>query len=287
MGYLISQIIFCLIIAAVLGVALGWLLHGMLHHQVNDSEALRGQLNHCMNENHRLRTALSTTENIPEPPPFSEINSKPIADTPSEPSLSAPDDTEELEVNAQSISELEAPELSSRKAKDEDSSAPEQIDLITRYQTEIAKKPRLIGMLENSEPFTYEIEEIEGIGKGFGARLRNIGINQTLDLLSKGHSIVGCNEIADKTQVETFVVKKWVTQADLLRLPGIRGKFAELLQASHIESVEALAKENATSLTQKMREINDRGHRSPLVPSAEMVSDWISSAQKTPPHTTT
>lgn len=58
MGYLISQIIFCLIAAAVLGVALGWLLHGMLHHEHDESENLRDQLSASMKENHRLRSEI-------------------------------------------------------------------------------------------------------------------------------------------------------------------------------------------------------------------------------------
>ncbi len=127
---------------------------------------------------------------------------------------------------------------------------------------------------------SYEIEEIEGIGQGYGKRLRSIDIETTAQLLAHSKTAEERELIAQTVKVESFVVGKWVSMADLIRVPGIRGQFAELLEASGVESVEYLAQQNSNMLTKKMEEVNAKEHRTRINPKEEMVSEWIEGAKK-------
>lgn len=233
MAYLISQIIFCLIAAAVLGMALGWLLHGLLHHH----DDMHTQLNDCLEDNRQLRLALQQANALQQA----------------------------------------AEEASTGPGNNETKPAPKFID---QFQADVMREPRLLTMLEDSDLDSYDVTEIEGIGKGYSKRLNTLGISNTQELLLKAQETNGTDIIAENTKVENFVVEKWLTQADLLRIPGIRGQFAELLQASEVNSCETLAKRNAEELLSQLHEVNEREHRSPVEPTQEMLKTWIDSAGK-------
>lgn len=128
----------------------------------------------------------------------------------------------------------------------------------------------------------YDIEEIEGIGKGYAQRLRKIGIETTLQLLGKITDPAMIPEIAGQVNKKEKVVRSWITMADLIRVPGIRGKFAERIAASGIHSVQQLAKQDAVELTHKITQMNTRENRNRTLPTLEMVTVWIAAAKNLP-----
>ncbi len=128
----------------------------------------------------------------------------------------------------------------------------------------------------------YDIEEIEGIGKSYAQRLRKIRIATTRQLLDKGTNPTIISEIASQVNKKEKVVQSWISMADLIRVPGIRGKFAELLTASNIKSVQQLAKQDGSDLTKKIAEVNVSENRNRTVPTLEMVTAWIAAAQNLP-----
>ena len=121
----------------------------------------------------------------------------------------------------------------------------------------------------------YEIEEIEGIGKGYGKQLRAIGINRTGDLIDKCSSPEDIRPIAETMKLEDWVIRSWTSMADLCRVKGIGGQFAELLDFSGIHSVQQLATANAAGLLAKMKETNDKELRVEKLPDIDMVRTWI------------
>ncbi len=127
----------------------------------------------------------------------------------------------------------------------------------------------------------YDIEDIEGIGKGFGDKLRAIGIAGTGALLDRCGDANSRREISEKLNVEGAVVRNWVSQADLMRVRGIGGQYAELLEAAGIQSVKDLQRVNAIALAEKMKEINDEDQLFPgyYMPDAHAVTQWIEQAQ--------
>jgi predicted flap endonuclease-1-like 5' DNA nuclease len=128
----------------------------------------------------------------------------------------------------------------------------------------------------------YDIEEIEGIGKGYSRRLRDIGISSTRKLLSRGIDSDGISDIAKQVNNEEFVIRSWVSMADLIRVSGIRGQFAELLVTSGIKSVQQLAKQDSAQLIEKLTKTITRENRKRAAPTIEMAIVWTAAAKNLP-----
>ncbi len=128
----------------------------------------------------------------------------------------------------------------------------------------------------------YPVEEVEGIGPTYGNRLRAIKIETTEHLLEKCCESSQQTEASGHVKVESFVVGKWVSMADLMRIPGIRGQYAELLEASGIASVGEMARQEGAALAAKMARVNSEEHRTQSVPDPETVSGWIEGAKGLP-----
>lgn len=149
------------------------------------------------------------------------------------------------------------------------------------YDVEASASSKAVGDDDDFQD-EYEVTEIEGIGKGYSGMLGKMGILSTADLLSEGSGPDGRKIIAESLSIEEFVVCKWVSMADLIRIPGIRGQFAELLEASGIESIQHLSEQDAGGLTKLMEEVNEREKRTRVTPTADMVAGWIEEAKKLP-----
>ncbi len=128
----------------------------------------------------------------------------------------------------------------------------------------------------------YAVEEIQGIGRGYGRRLRELGITTTLDLLQAGGDERQVTAIAETLGVDPGLVHKWVRMADLLRVTGVGGQEAELLEAAGVDSVQALARQEAFALAHELEARNAREHRSPHTPGVEAVRVWIAAARELP-----
>ena len=62
---------------------------------------------------------------------------------------------------------------------------------------------------------SYKIEEIEGIGPAYVAKLRSVGIDTVEDLLLAGASPKGRKELAEKTEITPGHILTWVNAINL------------------------------------------------------------------------
>jgi predicted flap endonuclease-1-like 5' DNA nuclease len=127
---------------------------------------------------------------------------------------------------------------------------------------------------------TYDVKQIEGIGLTYGNRLAELGIHTTTDLLTKGSTKSGRQQIAKKAGIPESLVLTWVNHADLMRIDGVAGHFSELLEASGVDTVKELAQRNAGNLYEKMLEVNNQFGLSGRMPSVETLSQMIEQAKK-------
>lgn len=125
----------------------------------------------------------------------------------------------------------------------------------------------------------FPVEEIEGIGAGFGKRLAAMGISSTALLLRESRADGGKARMAKACGVDADTVSTWATMADLLRIPGVGGQWAELLWRSGVLGVERLSAESPAPLLLRMTEINEAEHRVPELPTLEQVEHWIAEAE--------
>lgn len=126
------------------------------------------------------------------------------------------------------------------------------------------------------------IEKIEGIGPKLGETLRNAGIRTVADLLEAGAEKRARTALADKTGISESRLLKCVNMADLFRINGVASQYAELLECAGVDTVKELKHRNAENLAAKMAEVNGEKRLVRRPPSATVVNDWISQAQKLP-----
>ena len=93
-----------------------------------------------------------------------------------------------------------------------------------------------------------DIEEIEGIGPAFAEKLRAADVSSIDALLEKGATPEGRSALVEQTGIDAVRVLRWVNHADLIRVVGIGPEFAELLEASGVDSVPELAQRNVENL---------------------------------------
>jgi predicted flap endonuclease-1-like 5' DNA nuclease len=130
------------------------------------------------------------------------------------------------------------------------------------------------------------IEDIEGIGPSCGNKLRAAGVSNTARLLAAGATRKGRAELVARTGLSDGLIMRCVNMADLFRIRGVASQYAELLEASGVDTVKELRNRRADNLTAKMREVNAAKRLCRLVPSEKTVAGWIEQAKSLPPAVT-
>ncbi len=125
----------------------------------------------------------------------------------------------------------------------------------------------------------YRIQEIEGIGPAYAAILVEAGVKTTAALLKACADPKGRDALSEKTAIGTPLLLKWANHADLMRISGIGRQFAELLEASGVDTVTELKHRNAENLAAKMAEVNAAKRVCRVNPGAATVAKWIDQAQ--------
>jgi len=128
----------------------------------------------------------------------------------------------------------------------------------------------------------YLVDDVEGIGPIFAARLAEAGIRDTSDLLAATCTPEGRDALAVTIQGSPATLLDWARQADLMRVDGVGPQYSELLRAADVGGLADLAAADAEELTQRMAGVNLSGGRriARRLPDAGSVADWIASAAK-------
>jgi predicted flap endonuclease-1-like 5' DNA nuclease len=124
------------------------------------------------------------------------------------------------------------------------------------------------------------IDEVEGIGAAHAAKLGEVGIATTDDLIMAAAGAAGREKVSAMTGISTGQLLKWVNHVDLMRIEGVGPEYAELLEAAGVDSPAELAQRNAANLAQTFQEVDAaRPNWIRRVPSEATVSAWIASAK--------
>jgi predicted flap endonuclease-1-like 5' DNA nuclease len=126
------------------------------------------------------------------------------------------------------------------------------------------------------------IQDIEGIGATYAEKFKGADVQTTDDLLKKGGTSKGRAELASATGLTEKQILEWVNRADLYRIKGIGSEFADLLEASGVDTVAELAQRSAENLAEKLKAVNAEKQKVRSVPSAEQVGEWIEQAKSLP-----
>ncbi len=130
---------------------------------------------------------------------------------------------------------------------------------------------------------SYKIDQIEGIGATYADKLIAAGIKTTDDLLDKCEEPKGRKEVAEQTGISPKLILKWTNHADLFRIKGIAGQFAELLEAAGVDTVKELRHRVAENLHAKLVATNDEKNLCNRVPATSEIQAMIDQAKEMEP----
>ena len=126
------------------------------------------------------------------------------------------------------------------------------------------------------------VAEIEGVGPAYAEKLDGAGVGTVEALLDQGATPQSRKALAEKADISEHLILKWVNHADLFRIKGVAGEYAELLEAAGVDTVVELAQRNATNLQAKMFELNEAKPLVRRVPSESEVQGWVEEAKTLP-----
>ena len=129
----------------------------------------------------------------------------------------------------------------------------------------------------------YKIEEIEGIGSVYAEKLETVGIKTTEELLDRAETKKGREKLAEETGISEKLILKWANHADLFRIKGIAGQFAELLEAAGVDTVKELRHRVPANLYAKLVEVNDARNLCNRVPAESEIARMVDQAKEMEP----
>ena len=121
---------------------------------------------------------------------------------------------------------------------------------------------------------------IEGIGESYEQKLKEAEIISVEKLLESCSSKKSRGKLAEKSGITEKLILKWANYADLFRIKGVGGEYAELLEAAGVDTVPELAKRKADNLAAKMAEVNSAKKLVRRIPNVKQVESWIEQAGK-------
>ena len=129
----------------------------------------------------------------------------------------------------------------------------------------------------------YKIDQIEGIGEVYARKLEALGVTTTEELLKRPATPKGREKLAEESGISQALILKWANHADLFRIKGVAGQFAELLEAAGVDTVKELRHRVAANLHAKLVEINDAKNLCNRVPAEAEVQRMIDRAKELDP----
>ena len=128
----------------------------------------------------------------------------------------------------------------------------------------------------------YKIIDIEGVGGVYAEKLTAAGIQTPEDLLEACAAPKGRKALAEKTGISDKLILKWTNHADLFRIKGVGPQFAELLEASGVDTVKEFGHRVAANLSAKMAEVNAKKNLVNRVPGESELQKMIDEAKTLP-----
>ena len=113
------------------------------------------------------------------------------------------------------------------------------------------------------------IIDVEGIGEVFAEKLKEAGIATTGALLKEGATPAGRKKIEKATGIGHKLILRWTNHVDLYRIKGVQKQYAELLEASGVDSILELAKRDPAHLLPKMVATNEKKEPGPQAADAK------------------
>jgi hypothetical protein len=125
------------------------------------------------------------------------------------------------------------------------------------------------------------LRELPGLSEQQVAQLHGLGIDTTQALLTQARSPQDLQRLAQRLNLSTKYLQKWVVLAELAQLPSVGCQYCGLLLHSGVASVAQLAAIAPGRLHGQIRKLHTMVlRRSDLCPTPDQVAQWIREAQR-------
>ncbi|MCL4252081.1 MAG: DUF433 domain-containing protein [Anaerolineae bacterium] len=128
-----------------------------------------------------------------------------------------------------------------------------------------------------------KLTDLVGIGSANAEKLISAGVESLAILLQRGKTKEGREELALTTRLNEEQILNWVNMADLFRIRGVGEEYAELLDASGVNTVIELSKRMPANLHRKMVEVNTAKKLVRQLPTEKQVASWVEQAKTLQP----
>jgi predicted flap endonuclease-1-like 5' DNA nuclease len=135
---------------------------------------------------------------------------------------------------------------------------------------------------DESAAAVAKLVAVTGLSVDEASKLYNAGVEKASDLLELTALPDGRVAISEATGLDSDQVLYAAKRLDLMRVKGVGVKYSALLIASGVDTVPELATRNPANLSAKMGEVNEADEITEVVPSEEVVSDWVAQAKDLP-----
>jgi predicted flap endonuclease-1-like 5' DNA nuclease len=122
------------------------------------------------------------------------------------------------------------------------------------------------------------IKNLAGLTLEHKRNLNKAGVTSFEKLLEATTTKKDREELAKKTKIHEELILMWANHADLARIKGIAGHYADLLEAVGVDTVIELAKRNPDHLYELMIKVNNELRFVKRLPSVTQVEEWITQA---------
>ncbi len=126
------------------------------------------------------------------------------------------------------------------------------------------------------------LAEVHGLSKSMIGKLEKHGIEDTAQLLGATATAADRRRLAKTLRVTEKTILKVANRADLARIKGIAGVYAELLEYAGVDTVVELATRNARNLRKTLEEVNAEWEITGRLPSIKVLTGWVEQAAALP-----
>ncbi len=140
-----------------------------------------------------------------------------------------------------------------------------------------------MGKTLKQNTMAYKIIDIEGIGDAYAAKLNAAGVKTTDDLLDCCATRAGRRKMAEATGISEKLILRWTNHADLFRINGVAGQFAELLEAAGVDTIKEFRHRVPANLFAKMEEVNAEKNLCNRIPSVKEIEKMVAQAKEMEP----
>jgi predicted flap endonuclease-1-like 5' DNA nuclease len=127
------------------------------------------------------------------------------------------------------------------------------------------------------------ITELRGASDLTVARLAEAGIYEAPQLLKRCATASQRRELATELEIAESDVLALANRADLARVRGVAGVYADLLENAGVDTVRELAIRNAANLYETLSSTNHQKQITATPPTEKQVQLWVQRAKELTP----